>query len=201
MSDSEDYSREESYDESRERSYDESDEDEDEMPRPNKQSVKYISDGLTENDYKMSNVANDGLVRSECCLRFFTKDGYMHQTKYGLKIPGMNTCIHCYISFNSNKFVDGYDMTPQDEDCLRYYVNTFVDDHQTTKCTKTGYGGQCILCNSIRGVYPPLIVKDMKIAQELNASNTDNTDIFNNFNNIRFINRPTSTKTPFVLVL
>lgn len=166
-----------------------------------KKTVKYISDGLNENDYKMSNVATNNLVRSDCCNKFFTPDGYMHQTKYGLKVIGMITCIHCYISFNSYKFVDCHDMTPQDEECLRYYVNTFVEDHQTMKCTRTGFGGQCILCNAIRGVYPPLIVKDMEIAKA-NAPEPIDDMSDNPFNNIRIIDRLSNVDgKPVVLVL
>lgn len=179
---------------------DDDDEDEEDYPRPNVNRIKYITDGLNENDYKQSDVANNGLVRSDCCFKFFTKEGYIHQTKYGLKIQGMNTCIHCYVSFNSHKFIECLDMTQQDEECLRYYINTFTEEHQTMKCTRTSYGGQCVLCNAIRGIYPPLIRKDMD--KEMNLFVKNDTHSNNDFDNILIFDKALNSKNAsFVLIL
>lgn len=175
-------------------------EEEEDYPRPIINRKKYISDGLNENDYKQSNVANNNLVKSDCCFKFFTKEGYMHQTKYGLKIQGMDTCIHCYVSFNSHKFIECLDMTQQDEECLRYYINTFTEEHQTMKCTRTSYGGQCVLCNAIRGIYPILIRKDKE--NEINLLSKDDMNPNNYFDNILIFDKTLNSKnSSFVLVL
>jgi hypothetical protein len=174
---------------------------EEEYPQKIKNIVKYIHDGLTDNEYRQSNVANNNLVKSDCCQKFFTQEGYMHQTKYGLKLQGMNTCIHCYITFNSHKFIDGQDMTQEEKDCLRYYVNTFTEDHQTMKCLRTNYGGKCVLCNTIRGVHPPLIIKDMENSEKLQIDN-NGTYGDNLFDNVRIVDKSvTINNTPFVLSL
>jgi len=185
----------------RRRNDDTDDEDEEEeYPRPVVNRIKYISDGLNENDYKQSNVVNNGLVKSDCCFKFFTKEGYMHQTKYGLKIQGINTCIHCYVSFNSHKFIECLDMIQQEEECLRYYINTFTEEHQAIKCTRTSYGGQCVLCNAIRGIYPPLIRKDKE--KEMNLLIKDDTNSNNDFDNVLIFDKTLNSKNlSFVLVL
>lgn len=176
------------------------DNSEESYEKPYVAKIKYISDGLNENDYKISNVANNNLVKSHCCGKFFTPAAYMHQTKYGLKIQDMITCIHCYIDFNSYKFIDCLDMTTQDEECLKYYINTFTEEHQTMKCTRTGPGSHCVLCNAIRGIYPPLIAKEMEIAKA-NAPEQDEDMNDNPYNNIRIIDRPNMNSNSYVLVL
>lgn len=125
--------------------------------------AQYTSDGLTDNEYSRSNMTNEGLEKSECCGRFFKKNGYEHR-KYGLSIPGVKTCIHCYISINTYKFVDlnsNEKLTKPEEDCLRFYIKNFVTEHNTNKCMRTQHGGRCLLCNATLGIYPPFIANEM----------------------------------------
>lgn len=117
--------------------------------------VMYTHDGLTEDEYKRSNVYKDTHIkRSECCHLYYKEDCYAHKKKYGLGIQGIMTCIHCYICFNSHKFASGLDLTPMERDCLKYYVENFSKGHKIGSCNRIKIVGSCILCQYMKGYGP-----------------------------------------------
>jgi hypothetical protein len=120
-----------------------------------KNIVGYTSDGLTRDEYKISSSSVKELMnRAECCQNYFSQDAFVHKTQYGLEIPGINTCIHCYISFNPQTFVNCENLTHNEEECLKYYIEKFTDGHNPLKCTKSVYGSKCLLCESRLGRKP-----------------------------------------------
>jgi len=136
--------------------YDESDEDE--SPKTGN-AIKYTHDGLNESDYRRSDVAHENLIRAECCQNYFKVDAYVHQRQYKLGIQGINTCIHCHISFNLHKFAECKDLTQTEEDCLQHYIEKFTDEHGSDICTRTKNYGKCLLCESKIGILPKICRK------------------------------------------
>jgi hypothetical protein len=118
----------------------------------NKVNIIYTSDGLSENNYHKSNVANEELVRAECCHNYFKKHAYIHQTQYKLGIQGINMCIHCFISLNIHKFAECKNLTGAEEECLKYYINTFTKNHSSELCNKIRLHGKCLLCEAKIGI-------------------------------------------------
>ena len=122
--------------------------------------VKYTSDGLSDTEYFISNVVNQYLTKAECCQYFFKPDAYAHQTLFKLSIQGMNTCIHCYISYNLHKFTDCKKLSKIEDDCLWYYIDNFTDEHDLKTCTRKNNYGKCLLCESKVGIKPKQINND-----------------------------------------
>jgi|SRR5579872_2679569 len=184
------------YDDSRVETSDDEEENEirkesdDEEENNEKEIQQYNSDGLTNDEYRAANMLRGQLIRADCCQRYFSQEGYVHKTKYGLNFAGMNTCIHCYFRLNEYKLSENSDITPQEIECLKYYINNFVEEHQPSKCGGTNFGGKCVLCDAIRGVYPPVVAKDMiaidEIVNDDSIGCADNDDIYND---IRIIKR------------
>jgi hypothetical protein len=103
------------------------------------------------------------------------KNAYDHQKKYNLKIDGMKSCIHCYFSYISYKFANDYKgekLSKAEEECLLFYLTNFVNDHNTTKCTRTQYGGKCLLCDAKLGIYP-IMTASANIKENMNPLHTD----------------------------
>ncbi|VBB18508.1 hypothetical protein YASMINEVIRUS_971, partial [Yasminevirus sp. GU-2018] len=193
----EDYSDRDEDHEEQDHDYDD-EEEEEEVPYKAKKLVHYNGDGLDEKDYKHSDVATDKLVRSECCHKYFNKSAFEHQLKYGLTIPGLNTCIHCFMSFNTHKFADSIDLTKQEAECLKFYINTFMNDHNPGKCMRAQHGGKCILCDATRGVLPPLLARELEAVRgTVQADVIDNCSI----NDVIAIERPKQYGSGFVLSL
>ena len=122
--------------------------------------IKYTSDGLSEIAYRNSEVAWDNLIKAECCHNYFKGNMYTHQTQYKLSIPGINMCIHCYISFNLHKFAECINLSKTEEDCLRYYIDNFTDDHNSEICNRLKIHGKCLLCESKIGIKPKICKKN-----------------------------------------
>jgi hypothetical protein len=188
-----------------EESDEEEDEENSEEERPMIPICSY-SDGLKPEDVGKVN-PNIKLVRADCCQKYFAPEGYKHQTEFGLQIQGITTCIHCYIDFNSNKFVDCVGMTQKDKECLRYYIDNFTKDHQTSTCLRGKHGGKCILCNALKGRYPSAIATYMEqemvknLNHQLGLVDLADSDIgtdsdlgyTNLFNDVRVVSRSTIT--------
>ena len=166
------------------------DESEEDYENNKKELQQYNSDGLTEAEYKESKILRGQLTQAECCRKFFSQEGYVHKIKYGLNFAGLNTCVHCYFRLNDYKFGEKSDITQQEIECLKYYINNFVEEHQPAKCSITNFGGKCILCDAVRGVYPLVIAKDMIAIDEIVNDNSimcdiDNDDIYNDIKVIK----------------
>lgn len=107
-------------------------------------------DGVKDNNN------NKSLKQAGCCYKYFDDRAFEHVRK-GLKIEGIDTCIHCYIGFNMHKYGKIENLTKIEEECLNYYINTCLAEHNTKECTRVIAGFECILCNISQGVYPPSI--------------------------------------------
>lgn len=125
-----------------------------------KKHIKYTSDGLSENEYQRSDVINDNLMQSECCGKYFKYNAYMHQTKYKLSVVGMHTCIHCFHVFNNHKYEICKDVSENELNCLKYYLNNFTNEHDVKKCITCTYT-KCFLCDSKNGIFPMSIENDV----------------------------------------
>lgn len=174
----------------------ESDDDQDVKESAN--ILKYTSDGLNETKYKKLNVAHVlDLVKAECCHNYFAADAYAHQIKYKLSIQGINMCIHCFVCFNLHKFADCKNLSIQEEECLRFYIEKFTDDHASETCTRNKIYGKCLLCESKVGIKPKIFKKldEIEIIESNHGNDANNittTDII-------MINKTDSTD--FILVL
>jgi hypothetical protein len=135
----------------------------------------YTSDGLPRNEYKKSDCANQNLTQVECCQNYFKKDALAHKTEYNLEIQGIETCIHCYISFNSQKFADCKDLTPDEAECLKYYIENFTKTHNPTKCSRSKYNSKCFLCEALLGRKPKICtsVSDVEIVDTVIDNSSD----------------------------
>lgn len=177
---------------------------------------QYNSDGLTNDEYKSASILRGQLVQAECCNKFFSQEGYAHKVKYGLNFQGVNTCIHCYFRLNDYKLLENSDITQKEIECLKYYINNFVEEHQPSKCNGTICGGKCVLCDAIRGVYPSIIAKDMIAIDEIvnddsitctSFSVGNNDDIYNDIRVIKqnsisdSKNIKKDQNRPFILIL
>lgn len=136
------------------------DHSDDDVVVPKNVKVKYTTDGLNETDYRRSDVAHEDLVKAECCHIYFKPEAYVHQTQYKLSVQGINMCIHCYIGFNLHKFGKCDGLTKQEEDCLRYYIEKFTNDHCLNTCNKSKIYGKCMLCESKIGIKPKVCKKN-----------------------------------------
>lgn len=112
-------------------------------------------DGVKDNNN------NKSLKQPVCCYKYFDDRAFEH-VKKGLIVEGLDTCIHCYISFNMHKYGKDENLTKPEEECLDYYINTCLADHNTKECTRVIAGFECILCNVSQGIYPPSIEKKRK---------------------------------------
>jgi hypothetical protein len=164
----------------------------------NKNCIKYTSDGLSESDYRKSDVRNDKLVQGECCHVYYTAAGYVHQTQYNLGIKGMNVCIHCFFAFNIDKFTACKDLTENEEACLRHYIDNFTKQHKIKECTRIKHYNKCLLCEAGLNILPP-IYRPKEPEQYNYDANQPIPDNNNNNNNITVIGK--STASEYVLVL
>ncbi len=155
--------------------------------------IKYTSDGLPSQKYEKSDVKNDKLVRAECCYNYYKSDAYTHQTKYNLEITGMIVCIHCYFSFNIHKFPECTDLSKNEEECLKFYIDNFTKDHDTVTCQRIKTYNKCILCESKVGIVPKIIDKN-----EENIYEKLPCDTYNLYDTVIVAKKPASD---FVLVL
>ena len=105
---------------------------------------------------------HNNLTRAECCHMYLPKECFAHQTTYGLMIHGINTCIHCYVSFCGNRYAESLDLSPQEAKCLKYYVDTFAINHESKQCIRHQHGNKCILCDATRGILPLYMVREME---------------------------------------
>lgn len=178
---------------------DEDDEEDESYAKKSSNVVKYTSDGLNESDYRKSNVAHEDLVKAECCHNYFKADAYTHQTQYKLSIQGINMCIHCYICMNLHKFAECNNLTKAEEDCLRFYIEKFTDDHASESCTKNKIYGKCLLCESMVGIKPKICKKNdsIEVVESKHGSSNDFNGITTT--DIVLINRPTASD--YILVL
>lgn len=117
---------------------------------------KYTSDGLARKEYKDSDCADEDLKQVECCHQYFKENAFSHRTVYGLEIQGIETCIHCYIKFNAQRYTELTDLTKEEEECLKYYIENFTEGHDSTKCTMSVYGSKCFLCEARNGRMPKI---------------------------------------------
>lgn len=118
---------------------------------------KYITDGFDEKEYKQFNTLHMGLVQAECCHRWFNSSAFEHQYKFSLTVPGMNTCIHCYIDFNSHIYMYKSDLVQNEGDCLKYYIENFSFGHNSDKCIRKYGDRNCVLCGVKNGYMPPFL--------------------------------------------
>jgi hypothetical protein len=119
--------------------------------------IKYTSDGLSYDNYCKSNVSKRNLKRAECCQKYYTNDGYIHQTEYNLKVEGIQTCIHCYIGYDVQRYADCVDLTNSEEECLKYYISNFTKEHRTIDCNNKTMYGRCLLCEALNGIFPKIV--------------------------------------------
>lgn len=196
-----DYDEQEDHDEDVEEDHSEDDDEPSSAKKSKKSShvVKYKSDGLNDNDYRRSDVAHEDLVKAECCHNYFKAEAYAHQTQFKLSIQGINMCIHCFISFNLHKFADCNNLTKTEEDCLRYYIEKFTDDHASETCTRNKVYGKCLLCESKVGIKPKIFKKldAFEVVESNHGSSNDPNNITTT--DIVLINK--TDATDFVLVL
>jgi len=139
--------------------------EDDDDTNDNNSNIKYTTDGLSEQEYQSSTFQNENLEKSECCGKYFRKEGYEHFKKYNLIIQGVKTCIHCYISFCGYKFIDTSSkekLSKSEIECLSFYLKNFVTDHDTSKCLRTSYGGKCLLCDASLGIYPSIVENELQ---------------------------------------
>lgn len=172
-------------------------------PKLNKASknnglLKYTTDGLSESDYNKSDVCNQGgCVKSECCGFYFNADGYTHQTKYYFGIEGMNICIHCYFSFNIEKYTKCVNLNEQEIECLKYYIDNFTEQHNSIKCNRIKSYKKCLLCESKIGIKPVVCRDQNDEDTDLNdLSMNDETNIL--ISDVRYVS---TNPTGFVLTL
>jgi hypothetical protein len=130
----------------------------------------YTSDGVENADKSNTNVPADSLIPADCCHKYFTEEGYIHQSRYGLYVQGMNTCIHCFVAFNthvySEKSTFDDNKMQKEKECLTYYIQNFSTQHDNKKCMRTKYGGKCFLCEAQIGVYPAFMTQTIESPQE-----------------------------------
>lgn len=166
--------------------------------------VIYTTDGLSEYDYRKSNVRDEKLVRSECCYNYFKSDGYEHKKKFGLDVPGLNVCIHCYFCFNIHKYGNPplTELNENETKCLQYYIKKYTPEHKTNGCAKNMHYGKCLLCEAKAQL---VAEAEQQKALESNALNTTNTsNVSNNENtkcNINDVMQIKKTPSDFVLIL
>lgn len=135
------------------------------------------SDGIPDNYYRTnSHLFDEKLEHAECCNYYYYKDAYEHKNKYGLYIQGMTTCIHCYISFNIDKYTTYTNLNDKEIECLKYYVEHFTNNHNINNCTRRISYGRCILCESKVGV-PPFIINANTSEKDNYITDDDNDDI------------------------
>jgi hypothetical protein len=162
--------------------------------------IIYTNDGLTETNYRYSNIPKKDLTKCESCLRYFNADGYEHQNKYGYQIPGMIICIHCHISFNLDKYGNCKNLSKKDEELLTHYIEKFTEEHISISCSRNEVYGKCLLCQSKLGIKPAIIAM-AKTNNEINVKLLE-TKISENViisNDLAFVDR--KDKSDFVLTL
>lgn len=156
-----------------ENSSDEENNDEEQSDNDDNDEIKYTTDGLTRQEYKGSKYTGrtgKKLIQSECCHRFYKNNAFEHKNTYGLEIDGIETCIHCYISFNSKKFIDRTDLTEGEEDCLEYYIKNFTKEHSSIECTRNANGEKCVLCNEKEKLNKSAIVCETDITSSFGSA-------------------------------
>lgn len=140
--------------------YEEDEDEEDEYDKNYNDGTSSIYlDGLAGDDYrKLDGRERKFFTQSDCCQRYFEAEAFIHKTLYNLEIPGINTCIHCYISFNPQKFFENKtndfdkDLSVGEKECLKYYIENFSKNHDQTKCTRILSGLKCLLCEARLGI-------------------------------------------------
>ena len=111
-------------------------------------------DGLGPIDARKLN-SNKKYIQAECCGLYFLENAFCHAAK-GFSIPGMITCIHCYIALNTSVYKSD-NLTDDQKLLLAYYIETFAPYHDEKKCTRTPSYENCFLCDKILNILPKSI--------------------------------------------
>jgi len=122
-----------------------------------KNKMSYTTDGILPEKYNKHNCEHKNLHQADCCQRYFNKDAYSHQTLYKLSIPGINTCIHCFIGFDVQKYAECDNLTQSEVECLKYYIENFTASHNSEFCSRIKQYGKCLLCESVIGIKPKIL--------------------------------------------
>jgi len=122
----------------------------------------YTTDGLGEKSYNRSDVKRQGKKVSMCegCSRYYKDEAYIHKNRYYLGIEGVNICIHCYFSFTITKYVNNIDLTMNNKECIKYYIDYFTRQHNTEECIRMKLLNKCLLCDSKNGIKLSYIIED-----------------------------------------
>ena len=124
--------------------------------------TNYTTDGLDEKEYLNSDIKQKTkkVTKCHCCHKYYLAESYFHTIKYKLEVSGILTCIHCYFSFNIAKYIDNINLTLNDKECIRYYIEYFTSQHDIKKCDRIKSYNQCLLCNSKKGIKPSYMISD-----------------------------------------
>jgi hypothetical protein len=110
---------------------------------------KYTTDGIAAIDYNKKRPDYRNFIQAECCGRYYKDNAYFHQTKFKLGIKDIKTCIHCFIGFDVNRYGESKNLTVSEKECLKYYIDSFTNEHDLLNCEKKQQYGICLLCESI----------------------------------------------------
>lgn len=142
---------------------DESSDDESDSIYTSKQNnnvPKGSYDGLTHTEICKYEGKANAYVRADCCGLFFLENAFYHHAK-GYSIPGMITCIHCFIALNTHRFKSNV-LDPNDKILLVDYIGKFAPTHDEKKCTRIAAYGNCFLCDDILNIVPKQINENDK---------------------------------------
>jgi len=137
---------------------DDNDSEEKETERKNPNNDKH-HDGLSQREYDKLKQRTEYKL-SDCCQRYYTNIGYVHQNKFNLSIQDMTICIHCYISYSIKRFTECKDLSKNETECLRYYIDNFTDKHDAESCQRVSNYGKCLLCEAKLGIKPSIYKDD-----------------------------------------
>ena len=175
------------YDDLRLNDYSDREEDNDEKKEDNNEEKVFKAyvrklikvnyhDGLSQREYDRLKNDKKEYKLSDCCQKYFNNEGYIHQNKFDLSIQDMTICIHCYISYSIKRFAECKDLTKNETDCLRYYIDNFAEKHNVEACQRIANYGKCLLCEAKIGIKPP-IYKDEVIDESKKLENVKTDDI------------------------
>lgn len=108
----------------------------------------YTTDGVLGSN--LTYFAGEKLEQCECCQRFYRQHAFEHQNK-GYCIDGINTCIHCYIGLNLEKY--GNKTSNHDESNQLYdYLREYSKEHNSKVCHNLKTYGRCLLCEHLSSI-------------------------------------------------
>ena len=114
-------------------------------------------DGMSLSDVKVRKImkSDKKFIQADCCGLFFSENAFFHDKK-GFSIPGMITCIHCYIALNT-AYYKSDNLKSDEKILLTDYIENFTPHHDEKKCTRSTAYENCFLCDKILNVLPKSI--------------------------------------------